>query len=226
MLILGLDTATAQASVAIGGSDGIRATFHLVNKGRHAESLTPAIDFVCRQTGTELSTVSAVAVDIGPGLFTGLRVGMATAKAIAFAHNVPTIPVSSLEILAFSARLTSRKIIAAIDALSGEVYYGTFVSDSGGVRQLAEPLLATSQDFAAVVGHLTDEVILVGDGARRYADLFTHMSHVQIADAGMQYPNAESLVEIAVRRGVQHESVSSADVQILYLRKPYVHSKE
>ncbi len=226
MLLLGLDTATAQASVALGGLDGVRASFHLVNEGRHAESLTPAIEFVCRQTGTELRTVSAVAVDVGPGLFTGLRVGLATAKAISFAHGVPTIPVSSLEVLAFSARLSSRKIISAIDALSGEVYFGTYVAESGGVRQLDGPLLATSQDFAAVVGNLTEQVIVIGDGARRYSDLLTHMSHVRIADLGMQYPNAESLVEIAARRAVRHEFTSAEDVQILYLRKPYVHSKE
>jgi tRNA threonylcarbamoyladenosine biosynthesis protein TsaB len=225
MLLLGLDTATAQASVALGSHGGARASFHLVNEGRHAESLTPAIEFVCRLAGTELRAISAVAVDTGPGLFTGLRVGLATAKAIAFAHDIPTIPVSSLEIVAFSARLSTRKIISAIDALSGEVYYGIYEADSSGVRQLTEPLLATAGDFATVVENLAEEVILVGDGARRYSELFTRMSHVRMADAGMQYPSAESLVEIAAGRALHRQFASAADVQIQYLRKPYVHSK-
>jgi tRNA threonylcarbamoyladenosine biosynthesis protein TsaB len=226
MLFLGLDTATARASVALGDADGVRASFHLINRGRHAEALTPAIEFVCAQAGTPLGEISGVAVDTGPGLFTGLRVGVATAKAISFALGIPLFPVSSLEILAFSARWTSRKIISVIDALSGEVYYGIYVTVADGVRQITGPLHAASQDFAAFVSTLSDEVLIVGDGATRFAGLFTNMSHVSIADSVMQYPNAESLVKIAISRAATHGQTSAEDVQILYLRKPYAHLTE
>lgn len=204
MMLLGLDTATAQAGVAIGGPDGIRASFQLVNEGRHSESLAPAIEFVLRQSATQFKDFTGVAIDIGPGLFTGLRVGVATAKAIAFANGIPTIPVSSLEILAYAARRSTRKVIPVIDALSNEVYYGAGE-------------LGTPQALAAHVEQLNEDVLLVGDGARRYAELFAHMSHVEIADPSLQYPSASVLVEIATRKA------PVADAQILYLRKPYVH---
>lgn len=226
MLLLGLETATPQAGVALGGPDGVRASFHYVNNGRHAESLAPSIEYVCRLSGVELKSLTAVAVDVGPGLFTGLRVGLATAKAIAFAHDIPTVPVSSLEILAFGARLTARTIVAVIDALSDEVYSATFVAEENGVRQLAGPTLGSPDDLAAEMRQLTGEVLMVGDGAMRYAEMFAGIRHVAIGDAGMKYPSAASLVELAARKAARQELASAAEVQIQYLRRPYVHSKE
>ena len=84
MLVLGIDTSTAQVGVAIGGHEGVLAQAHSSRGKRHAENLTPAIDFVRRQARIDLQDISCVAVDLGPGLFTGLRVGVASAKAIAY----------------------------------------------------------------------------------------------------------------------------------------------
>ena len=82
MLILGIETATPQVSVAIGGHEGVIGLFEVLRGRRHAETLTPAIEFVCRQADVDIAEFGAVAVDIGPGLFTGMRVGLASAKAI------------------------------------------------------------------------------------------------------------------------------------------------
>jgi tRNA threonylcarbamoyladenosine biosynthesis protein TsaB len=218
VLVLGIETATAQASVALGGPDGVIASFHLINKGRHAESLTPGIEFICRMAGRQIADITAIAIDHGPGLFTGLRVGLATAKSMAYALGIPAIPVSSLQILAHAARLTDRRIISIIDALSDEVYYATY---SRGA-ELSEPRLGTPNDVVAALQDLQEDVVLVGDGATRYAPLFASMSHVEIAGAGFQYPTAESLVELAMTK----DFTTQPDVQIAYLRKPYVHSKD
>lgn len=214
MLVLGIETATAQASVALGGPDGVISSFHLINKGRHAESLTPAIEFVCRQAGKAIADITAIAVDNGPGLFTGLRVGLATAKSIAYARGIPALPVSSLEILAHGARLTERKIVAVIDALSDEVYYATYFRG----KELIAPALGRPED---VVAQLQDDVLLVGDGATRYAALFSS-SRVEIAARSFQYPSAVSLVELAMAK----DFTDVPDVQIAYLRKPYVHTND
>lgn len=218
MLLLGIETATAQASVALGGPDGVVSSFHLINKGRHAESLTPAIEFICRMAGQQIADITAIAIDHGPGLFTGLRVGLATAKSMAYALGIPAIPVSSLQILAHAARLTDRRIISIIDALSDEVYYATY---SRGT-ELSEPRLGTPNDVVAALQDIQEDVVLVGDGATRYAALFAPMPRVEIAGAGFQYPTAESLVEIAMAK----DFTTRPDVQIAYLRKPYVHSKD
>src|SRR3954469_5806290 len=122
MIILGIETATQQVGCALGGVEGVLASFHSARDRRHAETLTPAIDFVCKQARVDIAEVSIVAVDTGPGLFTGLRVGIATAKAIASALRVPMIGLSSLDLLAFPLRNSNRLIVPVIDAKRGEVF--------------------------------------------------------------------------------------------------------
>ena len=105
MLILGIESAGAQVGCAVGGHEGVLASAHSGRGRRHAEALAPQIEFVRCQAGIELSEVGAVAVDVGPGLFTGLRVGIATAVALAYALGVPMIPVPSLDLMAFPCLL-------------------------------------------------------------------------------------------------------------------------
>ncbi len=83
MLTLGIETATPQVSVAIGGHEGVIGLIEIARGRRHAETLVPAIEFLGRQTDIALDEISVIAVDVGPGLFTGMRVGLATAKALA-----------------------------------------------------------------------------------------------------------------------------------------------
>ena len=82
MILLGIETATQQVGAAVGGVEGVFASFHSAKGRRHAETLAPAIDFVAHAAGIELREISVVAVDVGPGLFTGLRVGIASARAL------------------------------------------------------------------------------------------------------------------------------------------------
>ena len=224
MQILALDTSTPQAGVAIGGPDGVIASFRLVNRGRHAETVAPAIEHVCRMAGTTLDEITALAIDIGPGLFTGLRVGIATANAIAFARAIPIIPVSSLEILAHAARLSSRRIVSVIDALSGEVYFASYRSEGIGVHALTEPRLATPDAVATELAALEEDILVVGDGAQHYAERLA-TGRITIAGASFQYPSAATLVEIAISRATQTTFVAGTDVQILYLKKPYVQER-
>src|SRR5690606_21808563 len=124
--ILGIETATAQVGCAIGGHEGVLASAHQRRGRRHAESLIPMVQFVARQADVDLRDLGAVAVDVGPGLFTGLRVGIASARALAYALNVPMVGVSSLDLLAFPMRWSTRLIVAVIDARRGEVFHAQY----------------------------------------------------------------------------------------------------
>ena len=145
MLILGIETATERVSVAIGGHEGVIGLFESTRGRRHAETLVPAIEFVCRQIDIGLDEISVVAVDVGPGLFTGMRVGLASAKAVAQALRVPMIGISSLDLLAFPCRHTDRVVVPVIDARKGEVFYAMYRQVPGGVQQVAEPRSARSR---------------------------------------------------------------------------------
>src|SRR3954462_13604070 len=123
MLILGIETSTSQVGVAIGGHEGVLAQSHSNRGKRHAETLIPAIDFVRRQAGVDLSEISCVAVDLGPGLFTGLRVAAAAGKAVAHALRVPMMGLPSLDVLALPLRFPTGVVGTAIDARRGELFY-------------------------------------------------------------------------------------------------------
>jgi len=220
VLILGLESATAQVGCAIGGHEGVLASAHSARGKRHAENLTPAIRFVCEQARVELTEISCVAVDCGPGLFTGLRVGVASGKAIAQALRVPMIAVSSLDLLAFPLRFADRRIAAVVDARRGEVFWAFYRPVPGGVQRESEPTVGTPDELAAELLAQRGETLLVGDGARRYADRFTDRADVEVAGGDHAHPSARSLVELAHARALREEWVRPQEVELLYLRKP------
>lgn len=219
MIILGIDTATAQVGCALGGYEGVLASFSSARDRRHAETLAPAIEFVCRQARIEMKEISAVAVDIGPGLFTGLRVGVATAKAMAQGLRVPMIGLSSLDLLAFPVRHTDRLIATVIDAKRGEVFVSLYRQVPGGVQRLEAPRLCTPNDLAADLQARNENVLAVGDGALRYSEVIGEARQVEVGETGLAYPTAASLVELAHPRAVREEFVQPWELEPLYLRK-------
>lgn len=220
MLIIGIDTATAQVSVAVGGHEGVLASTQSLRGKQHAEVLTPAIEFTCRQARIELNEISVVAVDLGPGLFTGLRVGVASAKAMAHALNVPMIGVSSLDLLAFPVRFTSRLIVATIDARRGELFYAFYRQVPGGVQRISPHQVGSPDDLASEILASGEECLLVGDGAQRYREVFEGLKKIEIVEEGFAHPSASSLVMLAHAQALREQWVKPWDLQPLYLRKP------
>src|SRR5207245_7546274 len=168
VLILGIESATTQVGCAIGGHEGVLAAFHSARGQRHAETLAPAIDFVRRHARVEFDELGAIAVDVGPGLFTGLRVGIATAKALAQTLRLPMIGVSSLDLLAFRVRYTNRLIVAVLDARRGEVFYAFYRHVPGGAQRLSEYTLGKPEDLAWELLASGEECRSVGVGALRH----------------------------------------------------------
>ena len=220
VLILGIETATAQVSVAIGGHEGVLGSFEVCRGRRHAETLTPAIEFVCAQADVDLDEIGLIAVDIGPGLFTGMRVGLAAAKAIAQARRLPMIGISSLDLLAFPLRHSSRPIVAIIDARKSEVFWSAYRPVPGGVQRITEPAVGPIDDvIAELVANRLDPV-LVGDGALRHREQLAGAVVGEVADQFLAHPSAAPLVQLAHARALREEWVNPWEVQPLYLRAP------
>jgi tRNA threonylcarbamoyladenosine biosynthesis protein TsaB len=222
VLILGIESATAQVGCAIGGHEGVLASAHSTRAKRHAEILTPQIDFVRRQARIELNEISVVAIDVGPGLFTGLRVGIASGMAIAHALGVPMIGVVSLDLLAFPVRFTSRLVVAAIDARRGELFHAFYRTVPGGMQRMSDYAVSTPDDLASEILAHSEECLMVGDGALRYHEVFDGLRKVEIADHGFAYPGATALVQLAHAQALREQFVKPWEIQPLYLRKPDV----
>ena len=219
MIVLGIETATQQVGCALGGVEGLLGSFHAAHGRRHTETLAPAIEFVCASVGIALDRVSVVAVDIGPGLFTGLRVGVATAKAIAQALRVPMIGLSSLDLLAHQARFSQALIVPVIDARRGEVFSAVYRRVPGGIERIRDYEVGSASDLAADIDDQGSDALLVGDGALRYREVFERVRGVEFGGPGTAYPSATDLVELAHPRVLREEFVSVGEISAMYLRK-------
>ena len=220
MLILGIESAGAQVGCAVGGHEGVLASAHAGRGRRHAEALAPQIDFVRRQAGIELSEVGAVAVDVGPGLFTGLRVGIATAVALAQGLGVPMIPVPSLDLMAFPARWTTKVIVPALDARRGELFTALFRKVPGGIQRVRDANVCTPDELSAELQALDEPALLLGDGALRHADVFAGLKGIEMAEQGLANPSARALVQLAHARAMREEFVQPWELEPIYLRQP------
>jgi tRNA threonylcarbamoyladenosine biosynthesis protein TsaB len=218
MLILGIETATQQVGVAIGGHEGVIASFEVARGRRHAEILTPAIEFVCRQAEIDVGEIGCIAVDVGPGLFTGMRVGIAAAKAMALALRVPMIGISSLDLLAFPCRHTDRVVVPVIDARKAEVFWAMYRQVPGGVQQVSAPTVGPVDDLVADMLARSQEVLCVGDGAQRYRDEIVEGYRCEVS--APVHPSAGALVQLAHSRALREDWVRPNEVEPVYLRAP------
>lgn len=220
MLILGIETATEQVSVAIGGHEGVLGLFEVRKGRRHAETLVPAIEFLCRQTDVDLKELGAIAVDVGPGLFTGMRVGLATAKAMAQALRIPVIGLSSLDLLAFPLRHSDRIIVSVVDARRGEVFYAFYRQVPAGVQRVTEPVVGRVDDLVADLIGRGQEAVCVGDGALRYRSEIGEAIRVDFAEQFLSHPSAAPLVSLAHAKAMREEWVNHSELTPMYLRRP------
>ena len=172
MLLLALDTSTAQVSVAFGDGGAVVGSVQLTGGRRHAEQLAPAIEYLRRECGVALDRLAAIAVGTGPGLFTGLRVGVTTAKVMAQALRIPVVGVPSLDLVAYPLRHSERTIVAVLDARRREVFAARYQPVPGGVQRVSDYAVHAPAelvaDLAADVGESPHGLLLAGDGVARF----------------------------------------------------------
>lgn len=219
-MILGIETSVENVGVALGDHSGIRATAAISSDRKHAESLTPMIQFVLQQSECTMADVSAIAVDIGPGLFTGMRVGIATAQALAWALDVPVIPVCSLDALACSSKWADVPIAASLDARRGEVYWALYRIRGQELQRVTEPQVTSPDDLAIHIADRAEEVMCVGTGFKRYAETFDNNPWVRVLSGDNVFPTASAVVALGATALLNGQVVDPDKVEPMYLRAP------
>jgi tRNA threonylcarbamoyladenosine biosynthesis protein TsaB len=221
LLVLAMDTATPVTAVAVGSESGTLAEVAVRHERRHAEVLTPAVRWVLEQAEVDPATLAGVAVGTGPGLFTGLRVGVSTAKALAQAWGLPMVAVPSLDLIAFAHRHVQRAICPVIDARRGEVFCALYRHAPGGVVRVTDYQVLRPDQLAAGIEARGEEVLLCGDGALLYREAFEHLGEQsEFGGLTQASPSAAALVELALPRMLREEFTSPLEVTPLYLRRP------
>jgi tRNA threonylcarbamoyladenosine biosynthesis protein TsaB len=219
MIVLGIDTSTDRTSVALGTEQELLATTGFAGARRH-DDVVPAIDRLLSWTGVELEHVGGVAVGLGPGLYTGLRVGIQAAKSLAQVLRVPIVGTPSLDVLAFGVLHTQRRIVAVMDARRHEVFVARYDPVPDGIVRDGEHRVTTPANLAAELEAAREEVLLVGNGAILYRKELEQVgAHVELAPPPFAHPWAAALVSLAAPRLIREETDRLVDVAPLYLRK-------
>ena len=218
MLLLAIDTATPQVAVALGEDGKVRGEVRFSGERRHAEQLAPAIQYLCAEAGVRLEQLAAVSVGVGPGLFTGLRVGVTTARTMAQALRIPLIGASSLDLVAYPLRHSPRLIVAVLDARRREVFHARYRPVPGGVQREGEYRVGPVRELVADLEATGEDVLLAGDGADRYRIELSELERAEAAGPGFDAPSVGALVELATGRFEREDFSVPWDVLPMYLR--------
>jgi tRNA threonylcarbamoyladenosine biosynthesis protein TsaB len=210
MLILGIETSTAASSVSFWSERGRVAGSTAVRPRGHVEFLMPAIVQTASLGSVSLNDVTGIAVGLGPGLFTAMRVGIATGKTLAQVLEVPIVGVPSLDLLAYNVRFTEKTICAAVDAKRGEVFAAFY----DGLTRLDDYRPWKPNELAAEAA--SRDVLFVGNAALVYEEL---AKAGEVAGGGSQYPRSEALCELAAPLLESGEAMPLDMIEPLYVRR-------
>lgn len=197
MLILSIETSTKVCSVALHKSGELMACYELLAEKSHSGLLTTLVSEVVRHTGHTLHDIGAIAVAKGPGSYTGLRIGVSTAKGLCFALNKPLIAVNTLEAMAHQLKdfvAESHLLCPMIDARRMEVYCSVFQAKTLALKQPTEALVLNENSFQDFLE--TQPVVFFGDGSAKCKPLLVHHSNAIFLEAPI-YPSAKSVGYIA-----------------------------
>jgi tRNA threonylcarbamoyladenosine biosynthesis protein TsaB len=215
VLIAAIETSTVSVSVALADGDGLVARFDAPRIRRHAETVIPALDAILKLTDRMRADVTHLCVDVGPGMFTGLRVGVTTAITVAYALGLSVIGVSSLELLAWRLALDNTHdghIGAVLDGRRTECFAEAFAVTNGSVVSLGDAMVS-SPDAVATYLRESGCTSIVGDGAVAYPDAFPGF-----AALAPLHPDAATAAVLATQR--LDQAVAPDALALRYLRDP------
>jgi tRNA threonylcarbamoyladenosine biosynthesis protein TsaB len=216
MLILAVDTTSERQSVALVEGGAVQAELRLRAPDSHSQRLLPSVGFLLESLGRGPEAVEGYAVSIGPGAFTGLRVGISTVQGLALASGKPCLGLSALEVLAARIEGSAPVLAVMLEAYRGEVYGALF---DGAARPLAPGAVLPPDEFLSRVP--AGEVAFVGDGALRHRDL------IQARSPQARFPRrslflAGTLGLMAEPRLLAREGVKPEELRPLYLREAQI----
>jgi len=218
MKILALETATMAGSVAIVDDEELIAEVKLNINVAHSERLISSIDYLLNASRLSIKDIDAFAISIGPGSFTGLRIGLSTAKGFSYAAKKPLVPVPTLDAFARILPFCSHLICLMLDARKNEVYAALYKWEDNVCKKI---MPETAINPADLLKNIKGKTIFTGDGARIYKKLIidTLKDDATFAPASKMSPSASSVAEIAIEKLKEGITTDPVTLTPFYIRK-------
>ncbi|NWF55727.1 MAG: tRNA (adenosine(37)-N6)-threonylcarbamoyltransferase complex dimerization subunit type 1 TsaB [Syntrophaceae bacterium] len=228
MLILGVETSTRTGSIALVEAlteDAGPPRLTIVGETTltlaetHSSRLMPAVDRLLRETSQSIQTIRALAVGLGPGSFTGLRIAVSTVKGLAFALRVPVVGAPTLNVLAQNLSFSPIQVCPVLDARKKEVYAALFRGNGEGrLTKLSEDWVLSPEELCS---RITEKTVLVGNGGEVYGDIFRERlgSRVLFAPPEISFPRASNAVRLTLPALLKGEFLDLFGFTPIYVRR-------
>lgn len=210
MRLLAVETSTLAGGVALLEGERVIGEYLLDVRVTHSERLMPAIDRLLTDAGWTATALDGLAVAVGPGSFTGLRIGLSAVKGLAWALGIAVAAVPTLDAMAASMPFAALPVCPVLDARKGEVYCSLYRWDGAAMRREWDYLALAREALAA---RLSEPTVLVGDGAEAVAS-----RHVRLAPPHRRMPSAAAVGVLGLTRFRAGEVVSATELAPIYLR--------
>ena len=219
MRILGIETATKTGSVAIVTDSGVIAEYTLNIELTHSERLMATVDRVIKDTGLAVSDLDGFAVSIGPGSFTGLRIGLSAVKGLAFVTNKPVAAVPTLKALAWNLPYAQYPICPLLDARKKEVYAAIYQNQDGSLTQAMPEATIPLKDLAEKIA---DKIVFTGEGANLFRNEIQSLfgERAFFAPLSALVPSAASVAELGLMMLKAGGAADADSLTPLYIRRP------
>jgi tRNA threonylcarbamoyladenosine biosynthesis protein TsaB len=223
MKILAIETSTMLGGVALmDDSSGLIAEVRLNVKSTHSERLMTEIDHLLRQAGLKISDIDVFAVAIGPGSFTGLRIGLSTVKGFSYATGKPIVSVPTLEALAWNFPYCIYPVCTMLDARKKEVYTALFKWDKEGfLRLIDEMSIKVDRLLEQMMPYIHGKVVFTGEGAHLYRDTIIEVMGEKaiFAPPEKMIPSPANVASIGIRKATKEEFSEPVSLIPFYIRR-------
>lgn len=218
MVILGIETSTKTSSVALRDGEKIRDEISLQLGLSHSERVIPLLDEILKRNGMTIKDIDGIAVSIGPGSFTGIRVGVSTARGLAQSLNVPLVGIPSLDGLAFGAGTSGEVVCPMVDALRREIYTSLY----HGRKRLTPHQLIGIEKWLERLKDEGETILFLGEAVDIYENLIKDslQKKAKIVEKEKRYASAARVAELGLEKLVSGEGKKYDEVFPLYIRRP------
>jgi len=221
MTILAIETSALSASVAVVRDEKLLGEFFVDLKMTHSQTIMPMLDRLLAALELTCKDVDLFAVSSGPGSFTGLRIGAATAQGFAFAANKSIVPVSTLDVLAYNVINASGFVVPIMDAKRDQVYSAVYSYEGGRMTRLTDYMAEGINDIIKITNELKKDknVIFTGDGVDVHVERILSEGFI-IAPPHLSRQRAASVAALAVHYAIEGKAVNPENLALSYIRKP------
>lgn len=221
MIILSIDSSTPIAGIAVADGEKLLGEVMINTKNTHSEKLMPMIERLLQELQLSVQQLDAIAVTQGPGSFTGLRIGMATAKGLAQGAGKKLIAVPTLDCLAYNLAHYPGVICPIMNAQKKQVYTALYRSSQQGMERLSDYQAIGAEQLAQQLQQLDADAWFVGDGVAVFADIFAAQlgERCHFADGHQIFSRAGTLAMLAAKRAQQQQFDDLFQAELIYIRK-------